>query len=180
MRAIAEKIEYSPTTIYLHFKDKAELLECVCEETFAVLVRKLESVLSRPTDPLVMLRAGMRAYIDFGLENPNHYRVTMMMPHPHGPHGDDYLRPDSMGYRAFQILCSGVEAALSPERERAQDVTLAAQTLWAGAHGITSLLIVHPKFPWADREQLINSMLDTLLMGLDLGLFAPQPNPMQQ
>jgi len=34
MRKIAEKIEYSPTTIYLYFQDKADLLDCICEETF--------------------------------------------------------------------------------------------------------------------------------------------------
>ena len=33
MRKIAEKIEYSPTTIYLYFQDKADLLDCICEET---------------------------------------------------------------------------------------------------------------------------------------------------
>lgn len=40
MRKIAEKIEYSPTTIYLYFQDKADLLDCLCEETFTRLVKK--------------------------------------------------------------------------------------------------------------------------------------------
>src|SRR5579863_9246935 len=40
MRKIAEKIEYSATTIYLYFQDKAELLDCICEETLDRLVRK--------------------------------------------------------------------------------------------------------------------------------------------
>ena len=35
MRKIAEKIEYSPTTIYLYFHDKSEILHTLCEETFA-------------------------------------------------------------------------------------------------------------------------------------------------
>lgn len=166
MRRIAEKIEYSPTTIYLHFKDKAELLECLCEETFAVLVQKLEGVLATMRDPLEMLRAGLRAYVDFGLEYPNHYRLTMLTPHPHGLHDHDYLRPDSMGFRAFQILCSGVRAALAAGRLKPLEVTAVSQMLWAGVHGITSLLIVHPRFPWADRDALINGTIDALLAGL--------------
>jgi len=36
MRRVAEKIEYSPTTIYLYFEDKASLLYAICEETFRV------------------------------------------------------------------------------------------------------------------------------------------------
>src|SRR5215469_11069349 len=51
MRRIAEKIEYSPTTIYLYFKDKAELLEQVCHETFARLTAHLTRILEQPGDP---------------------------------------------------------------------------------------------------------------------------------
>src|SRR5271168_4346283 len=55
MRKIAEKIEYSPTTIYLYFQDKSELLDCICEETFARLVRKqtvLEQTVAEPMERL--------------------------------------------------------------------------------------------------------------------------------
>ena len=44
MRRVAEKIEYSPTAIYLHFKDKAELVQAICDELFAGLVRRLQDL----------------------------------------------------------------------------------------------------------------------------------------
>jgi AcrR family transcriptional regulator len=44
MRGVAQRIEYSPTTIYLHFKDKAELFGAVCEETFSQLSERLETL----------------------------------------------------------------------------------------------------------------------------------------
>ena len=50
MRRIADKIEYSPTTIYLYFKDKAELLEQVCQETFARLKQVLVRIEELPGD----------------------------------------------------------------------------------------------------------------------------------
>src|SRR5208283_6230223 len=68
MRKIAEKIEYSPTTIYLYFKDKADLLDCICEETFARLVRKQNSIDQAIADPIERLKKGLRAYIEFGLK----------------------------------------------------------------------------------------------------------------
>ena len=40
IRKIAEKIEYSPGTIYLYFQDKAEILAQISEETFSRLERK--------------------------------------------------------------------------------------------------------------------------------------------
>src|SRR5688572_17792667 len=70
MRKIAERIEYSPATIYLHFRDKADLFDHLCADTFQRLVERLESMTREHDDPLSGLRAGMRAYIDFGLEHP--------------------------------------------------------------------------------------------------------------
>src|SRR5258708_13353009 len=82
MRKIAEKIEYSPTTIYLYFQDKADLLDCICEETFARLIKK-QSVLDQTiADPLDRLRKNLRGYIEFGFKPPNHYKVAVMMSPP--------------------------------------------------------------------------------------------------
>ena len=79
MRKIAEKIEYSATTIYLHFQDKADLLDCVCEETLQKLENRLSAIRETAPDPLERLRQGLRAYIDFGLEYPNDYRVAFLL-----------------------------------------------------------------------------------------------------
>jgi hypothetical protein len=37
--------------------------------------------------------------------------------------------------------------------------------LWAGVHGITSLLISKPDFPWPDRERIVDFVLETLVRG---------------
>src|SRR5512139_3820069 len=64
MRRLAERIEYSPTTIYLYFEDKAELFHAVCDETFGKLVRRLERQRRlHAGDPVDGLRAGLREYI---------------------------------------------------------------------------------------------------------------------
>jgi len=104
MRRVAEKIEYSPTTIYLYFKDKAELLEQVCEETFARLSQVLTKILEQPGDPVERLKRGLLAYIKFGLENPHFYRATFMMPIPEGFDHEEHKSPDSAGMKAFDFL----------------------------------------------------------------------------
>jgi AcrR family transcriptional regulator len=138
MRRIADKIEYSPTTIYIYFKDKAELLEQVCKETFAKLVQRLGKIMERPGDPVERLKSGLVAYIEFGLENPHQYRATFMMPIPEALDREKHHHMDSPGMRA----------------------------LWAGIHGVTSLLITHHAFPWAGREKVIHATVDTLVAGL--------------
>lgn len=170
MRRIADKIEYSPTTIYLYFKDKAELLEQVCHETFARLSQVLARIHELPGDPVERLKRGLVAYVKFGLENPHHYRATFMMPIPEGFDEEKYSDPDSPGMQAFDFLRRCVYDCISAGKFREVDAELISQTLWAGVHGVTSLLIIHCKgFPWANRDQLIHSVVDTMVTGISAG-----------
>jgi AcrR family transcriptional regulator len=166
MRRIAGKIEYSPTTIYIYFKDKAELLEQVCKETFARLVQRLSKIMEQPGDPVEQLKRGLLAYIEFGLQNPHHYRATFMMPIPEGFDKAKYHDKDSPGMQAFSFLIRGVTECIKAGKMPATNVELASQTLWAGVHGITSLLITHHTFPWVGREKVMHTMVDTLVAGL--------------
>jgi len=166
MRRIADKIEYSPTTIYLYFRDKAELLEQVCAETFMRLQQRLAKILEQPGEPLERLRRGLMAYIEFGLENPHHYRATFMMKFPESFEREKYIKPDTPGMQAFDFLRRSVYDATAAGKLSVKDAELASQTLWAGVHGITSLLITHEKFPWVGREQVARFVVETLLDGL--------------
>jgi AcrR family transcriptional regulator len=166
MRRIADRIEYSPTTIYLYFKDRADLLENVCKETFSRLVKKLSRILEQQGDPVECLKHGLIAYIEFGLENPDHYRATFMMPVPKDLSEKKLHQEDSPGMQAFSFLRRGITDSIEKGKMPKMDVELASQTLWAGIHGLTSLLITHSGFPWVRREKLIHSMVDTLVEGL--------------
>jgi AcrR family transcriptional regulator len=165
MRRIAEKIEYSPTTIYLYFEDKADLLFQLCEETFAKLATRSEELLRDRSDPMLTLRKIGRAYVEFGLKHPNHYKVTFIN---HPAHHFDPKRDHekSMGRKAFNLLKESVEECIRQKKMRRIDVDIASQALWAAVHGITSLLIVHPGFPWVDPEQTIDLVVDSMCDGL--------------
>jgi AcrR family transcriptional regulator len=167
MRRIAEKIEYSPTTIYLYFKDKAELLEQVCKKTFGRLGQRLSKIMDRPGDPVERLKRGLIAYIEFGIANPHHYRATFMMPFPEGFDHEKYHQQESPGMQAFSFLTRGLADCIAAGRMPAMEVDLAAQTLWAGIHGITSLLITHHSFPWAVKDKVIHRTVNTLVAGLE-------------
>lgn len=167
MRKIAERIEYSPTTIYLYFADKAEILTEICEETFAKLARRLEAIRRKNDGPIERLKESCRAYILFGLRHPNHYRVVFIDPTNGKPGGDDYIYDGSMGERAFGYLRQAVEDCLEAGLIRSSDPELTSQILWASLHGLTSLLITLRDFPWAGRERLIDHLIGTLIGGLE-------------
>jgi AcrR family transcriptional regulator len=165
MRKIAEKIEYSPTTIYLYFKDKADLLDCICEETFARLVRKQTLLDQTVFDPVEKLRKGLRSYIEFGLKHPNHYKVALMMTEDF----EERLqceRAREMGKKAYIHLRNTVATCVEQKLIEAADIDVTSQILWANIHGLTSLLIAHPRFPFADRNILIDATIENSLAGL--------------
>ena len=163
MRRIAEKIDYSPTAVYLHFVDKADLLFQICEETFAKLVAQGGKLLAHKIDPLTKLKMFGRAYIEFGLKHPDHYRLTFMVQHERDELEARY--ENSMAQRAFGVLRLCVQECIAKGVFRHLDLSQTSQALWAGVHGITSLLIARPDFPWTEKDQTIDLLIDSLCAG---------------
>lgn len=163
MRRLAERIEYSPTTIYLHFKDKSELLQAVCEETFSRLAAKLERLQKTAGTPVGYLRDSLRTYIEFGLAHPNQYLMTFMSPSP-GLEGEAFA--GSAGSRAFDTLQQGVRACVEHGDIQTPNIGMTAQALWASVHGVTSLFITMQGFPFVPRAALVDHLIDTLVAGL--------------
>src|SRR3954467_1704141 len=77
MRRIAEAIEYSPTAIYVHFRDKQDLMVQLCQSDFVALAIGVAE-LQKIADPVDRIRRMGHAYIRFGVEHPNHYRLMFM------------------------------------------------------------------------------------------------------
>jgi len=163
MRKIGERIEYSPTTIYLYFRDKLDLLVTISDETLDRLVSAIEESVKEVTDPVEKFREFGRAYIEFGLARPHEYELTFVI-RPRYRGGLD-LPEDSATKRAFDSLAVVVEECVAQGVFRDVDPMAAAQALWASVHGVTSLLIAYPDFPWAERELLVTQMLDTITDG---------------
>ncbi len=167
MRKVAERIDYSPTAIYLHFKDRDDLVFCVCEQLMAGLVKELQQVADRHADPLVALRKGLRRYVEFGLKHPQHYQATFGIPRGHDPAKDArYLAPGTMGMQAFGFLPRLVAECVKRKKLAKVDPHKASCALWAAIHGITSLLIVMPNFQWGDRDEVIDQLIAMLVDGL--------------
>ncbi|HYP28139.1 MAG TPA: TetR/AcrR family transcriptional regulator [Blastocatellia bacterium] len=166
MRRIAEKIEYSPTTIYLYFQDKSELLFNICEETFARLSNRLEEITKEGDDPIYCLKRGLHAYVEFGLQYPNHYKVTFLNHPTQSVDKERYLQEGAMGMNAYNHLRLGVERCVEANLFRETNIDLLSQSLWAAAHGVTAILITKCNFPWADKEKMISLVIDNLVEGL--------------
>jgi AcrR family transcriptional regulator len=171
MRKIAQRIEYSPTAIYLHFKDKQQILRELCDRDFAELARQF-SAIARIADPIERLQSTGRAYIEFAIAYPNHYRLMFMTPRP--PFGEEAEsaiekgNPEQDAYAFLKAILAECAAAgrLRPELA---DLDLLTQTVWAAAHGVASLHIAKESDDWVDFRPIperARQVLDVLLHGI--------------
>jgi AcrR family transcriptional regulator len=158
MRKLADKIEYSPTTIYLYFKDKRDLVGSLLAEFFARLQAAHVAVHDDRDDPITRLKKGMRAYITCGLANPDYYRLAFMNTPPFNK--EEYLNPKDAGSDLYLGLRRLVEQCVGRRLFRPVDVDVATQIIWTMNHGLTSLLISNPNFPWVNKEKLMAQDID--------------------
>jgi len=172
MRKVAEKIEYSPTAIYVHFADKNELFRELCHIDYARLAAVFQSsVMSN--DPIERLKQIGAIYSEFGARYPNHYKFMFMTSHP--AHEPDEVDREMMGNPekdAYAFLRWAVQQALDAGcfREELSDAELISQTLWASVHGVISLEIAKGCDPWVEWRPVrdrVAMMLDITLRGLE-------------
>src|SRR5688572_1877439 len=81
MRAIAEKIEYTPTAIYHHFRNKETLLGTLSNTDFLALADAFQRI-GRIEDPIERLHRIGQAYVNFALEHQMQYQLMFMTQHP--------------------------------------------------------------------------------------------------
>jgi len=165
MRSIAKRIEYSPTTIYLYFKNKDEILFHLCEESLERQFEAMNAAAGKESSPLPRLRATLQAYIDFGLSEPDRYKISYMADISHYVSVTSILRDGSFGTKLLELVRNRLNDVLI-ESGSALDPESAFQALWAHCHGIVSLLIICPDFPWVERKKLIETNIDVSLKGL--------------
>jgi AcrR family transcriptional regulator len=160
IRALADAVGVTPPSIYLHFADKMALLRTVCELRFAELEAALLEAAPPDEQPLDILRRKGRAYVQFGRDHPEHYRLLFMVRHEGG------LEDFPVGAAAFLQLVQDVQRYIDAGVYAPADPVIVATSLWTTMHGLTSLLISLPKFPWPDIDTLVDHTMDVQARGL--------------
>jgi AcrR family transcriptional regulator len=162
MRKIADKIEYSLPTIYEHFKNKADILLAIYYQSGQILFETLKFIYERDINPLEKIEAMGRAYISIGLENRDLYELTFLTNSIRTESANEYKLCeiyDSPAFKAYNLLVQVVNDAKEKGYFSGRDVLLISQTMWAGLHGLVSLIITNPEFPFVNQEQLIDGII---------------------
>jgi AcrR family transcriptional regulator len=169
MRKIAEAIEYSPATIYLHFPSRDDIALQLVREGFSELLAALAPVASIE-DPVERLREIARRYVRFGVERPETYRLIFMEDpkFSNSVIGQQLDSPDEPGSIAFAVLQETVAQLVASGRFRPIDPEVASQLLWANVHGLVTLRLACPTTGsyFADIYGLTEHMIHAIENGM--------------
>jgi AcrR family transcriptional regulator len=169
MRAIAERIEYSPATIYLYFRDKEELVREIVSTGFERLNAVTAAELARvgeTASAAVQYGAMGRAYARFALENPLYFRVMFELPStPHLPCSP----PPDAGTQGFESTVAMVQQGIDAGEVVEVDARRAATLGWAMVHGLTTLYLAGHMGDQAPTEEAFEALLEYAIKSLYQG-----------
>lgn len=165
IRRIADEVGLSSTALYMHFRDKDEILVEICEVAMEKLLSLASEIADRQTPAVDRVRGMIEAYIQFSLAEPSTYRLVFCSNGRHlSPRSQDLV--EKLGERCFGKLLAVVTEIADAGRLRKGTPSSAAQVIWAAGHGLASLLVTQPDRNWAPANELAQTMLDGLFGGL--------------
>ena len=139
LRRVARRVGVSHAAPYAHFADKQALLAAIATEGYRMLHDRIRAAVERcGAEPLRQLFEASWAYVEFALEEPEHFRITLS--------GVVEKQKDHPAYvevsrRSFDLVLGIVrgcqaEGVLSPGPPE-----VAAVGVWSLVHGLVSLLL---------------------------------------
>jgi AcrR family transcriptional regulator len=170
-RQLADRVGLSETGLYVYFQNKEEILAELRRSTFERMGARLNALVAEGPPGVALLRRLLVGYLEFALRNPDEYQLTFMVTHASlkAHERKDLDRPAAEqppSIQAFLAFRDQVTKLMAAGVLRKGDPTAVTQTAWGALHGLAVLLITHPEFPWVDHRLLIDTLVETLVRGL--------------
>ncbi|HSZ52091.1 MAG TPA: TetR/AcrR family transcriptional regulator [Caulobacteraceae bacterium] len=165
IRKIADEVGVSSTCLYMHFRDKDQILLEICTAALEELLELSGEITTLPLSPVERVRMLLRAYINFALRNPNAYRLIFCSPMSSGPPAKQAAAHE-LGSQCGERFLGVVREIAAEGRLKSGDPETVHHALWAACHGLASLMIMKPSFDWAPPDKMSEVLVDGLLFGL--------------
>lgn len=163
IRAIAQRIDYSPAGLYEYFGSKEEIVQALCAQGHERLRDYLLQVNQSLSPDKYLMELG-KAYINFARSNPDFY--LLIFTNKPGPIESEGMSSESSSYSVLlKAISRGLEAGVFKARPGfgLQEMAYAA---WSLVHGIAMLRITFLKdFP-EDLDKADLGALRALILGL--------------
>lgn len=162
IRRIAERIEYSPATIYLYFKNKDDILYALYREGFEELYRRQQTILT-VKDPLKRLKRHGEVYLSFAIENPEYYDLMFIMRGPIRKIKENEER--EIALRSYDFLKENIKDCLHASVILKAKIDVITFSLWSCIHGVASLIIRERCIMFSEEQLpvIVESTFDFIL-----------------
>jgi AcrR family transcriptional regulator len=166
IRGVADAVGVTPPSIYRHFADKDRLIFEVCARHFTALEDHIVAATAGVEDPVDRLAVMGRAYIEFGVANPEPYRIMFMTRADRAP--VEFQGEVLVDSACFDLLTASVQECIDAGRFRPEhtDAYRLSLGFWARVHGLTSLLVSKPTMDWPDDPAFFEEYSDMCLRGV--------------
>jgi AcrR family transcriptional regulator len=137
MRALAERADYSPSTLYRYFEDKDDILDALAKQAADAVQATPSKRTTASDDPLdSLLQSGLRLY-DFACEHPMQYQLMTSATRSSPKSLDAFLKDQN--FDGLVVLIEQGQAAGSLRLPDGFDAKLMAILLWFAIHGASML-----------------------------------------
>ena len=165
IRKIADEVGVSSTCLYMHFRDKDEILLWICTAAMEHLLALNSEIAARPIDPVERLRMMLTAYVDFALDNPNAYRLVFCASPLAGSHQKNLVTQE-LGAQCSDRFSGVMREIAAQGRLKTGDPKSVHQALWSACHGLVSLMLTKPNLDWAPPREVTRVLIESLLFGV--------------
>ncbi len=163
MRKIANKADVTATSIYLHFKNKDDLLLALIEESIANLNKVLRNALDETASPIEQLESLADAYVGYALENPQEYEIIYMVRPEEMP---KYPKEKFQQVREiYELLAGIIRRGKEQHLFDVDDPLVSAYTLWAQIHGVVSVILGKRLDTRVPKDRFLDLAKDHIIQG---------------
>ncbi len=165
IRKMADEVGVSSTCLYMHFRDKDQILLEICTAAMEELLAVNSELAVVPVDAVERVRLMLRAYVDFALRNPNAYRLIFCAS---DAAASSYKQTATreLGEQCADRFAGVVREIAAEGRLKSGDPETVYRALWAACHGLVSLTLTKPGVGWPDPQSMAALLVDGLLFGL--------------
>ncbi len=168
IRNLAKEIDYSPTTIYLYFKNKSDLIEQLGEEGEKEYFKRKKQISDKiQKDPVLCLKAILKIIINLAIENPNIYLVRNS--------GDNIRsKADMLNKEGFNKnltskytdIYSNIKICAEEGLFKKLNPEIMSASVISSVHGLISMIILNDSLSDKRKNEIVETTIEILLDGL--------------
>ena len=159
LRTVGERLGVSRSALYRHFADKQSLLATVGKEGFRLLRQAIADDWERNGRGRLGFQAMGKAYVQFAVGHPSHYRVMFGGFIESAAKDDDFV---AEAKAAFQVLVEALVEQQKAGNIRRDDPVMMGRFVWALFHGLAMLFIDGQLPATAQQDALVRYAFERL------------------